>query len=159
MQETRTYYVYIMASASRVLYTGVTNDLARRVWEHKQKLVPGFTRKYNVMRLVYCYVEPSRDIDAVERETSLLLRKIAKDMLDYCLDAFGFRKKNYEILAEFKGAVLEGQKCVHPLVKRDSVLILAPFVTLEAGTGAVHIAPGHGQEDYEIGLRWFILYG
>ena len=79
---------------------------------------------------------------------------VAKDMLDYCLDAFGFKNKKYEILDEFKGAVLEGQKCVHPLIKRDSVLILAPFVTLEAGTGAVHIAPGHGQEDYEIGLEY-----
>ena len=79
---------------------------------------------------------------------------VAKDMLDYCLDAFGHRGKPYEILDEFKGAVLEGQKCMHPLVNRHSVLILAPFVTLEAGTGAVHIAPGHGQEDYEIGLEY-----
>lgn len=79
---------------------------------------------------------------------------VAKDMLDYCLDAFGYKNKDYKILDEFQGSVLEGQKCVHPLVKRDSVLILAPFVTLEAGTGAVHIAPGHGQEDYEIGLKY-----
>lgn len=79
---------------------------------------------------------------------------VAKDMLDYCLEAFGHRGKPYEILDEFKGEVLEGQKCVHPLVKRNSLLILAPFVTLEAGTGAVHIAPGHGQEDYEIGLEY-----
>ena len=64
------------------------------------------------------------------------------------------KNKKYEILDEFKGAVLEGQKCVHPLIKRNSLLILAPFVTLEAGTGAVHIAPGHGQEDYEIGLEY-----
>ncbi len=79
---------------------------------------------------------------------------LAKDMLDYCLDAFGFRNNKYEIIAEFKGEVLEGQKCVHPLIKRESIMILAPFVTLEAGTGAVHIAPGHGQEDYEIGLEY-----
>lgn len=49
----RTYHVYIMASASRVLYTGVTNDLARRVWEHKQKRVPGFSARYRVTELVY----------------------------------------------------------------------------------------------------------
>ena len=49
----RTYYVYIMASRSRVLYTGVTNDLARRVNEHKRGLVSGFTRKYHITRLVY----------------------------------------------------------------------------------------------------------
>jgi isoleucyl-tRNA synthetase len=89
---------------------------------------------------------------AVKIDNEVLI--VAKDMLDYCLEAFGYRDKKYEILDEFKGAVLEGQKCVHPLIKRNSLLILAPFVTLEAGTGAVHIAPGHGQEDYEIGLEY-----
>ncbi|MBP8985164.1 MAG: isoleucine--tRNA ligase [Syntrophobacterales bacterium] len=77
---------------------------------------------------------------------------LAKDLVDYCMDAFGF--KQYEIIAEFPGAVLEGLKTKHPFLDRESVLILAPFVTLDAGTGAVHIAPGHGQEDYEIGLEY-----
>jgi len=49
---------------------------------------------------------------------------------------------------------LEGQRARHPLYDRESVLILAPFVTLDAGTGLVHIAPGHGQEDYEIGMEY-----
>ncbi len=49
----KTYCVYILASASGVLYVGVTNSLMRRVWEHKQKLVPGFTAQYNVTKLVY----------------------------------------------------------------------------------------------------------
>jgi putative endonuclease len=47
------YYVYMTASISKVLYVGVTNDLVRRIWEHKEKLVSGFTDKYNVNRLVY----------------------------------------------------------------------------------------------------------
>ncbi|MGQ9545819.1 MAG: GIY-YIG nuclease family protein [Dehalococcoidia bacterium] len=47
------YYVYIMTSSSRTLYTGVTGDLVRRVYEHKNKLNEGFTRKYNITRLVY----------------------------------------------------------------------------------------------------------
>jgi putative endonuclease len=47
------YYVYIMASKSRVLYVGVTNDLQRRVEQHKQKLVESFTARYNITRLVY----------------------------------------------------------------------------------------------------------
>jgi putative endonuclease len=46
--------VYVLSSASGVLYTGVTNNLARRVEQHKLKLIPGFTQKYNVTRLV-CY--------------------------------------------------------------------------------------------------------
>ena len=49
----RLYYVYILASASRVLYTGMTNDLKRRVHEHKQKEIAGFTQKYNVTQLMY----------------------------------------------------------------------------------------------------------
>ncbi len=56
------YYVYIMASKSRVLYTGVTNNLERRVDEHKNKLVEGFTSKYNVNRLVY--FEETNDVNA-----------------------------------------------------------------------------------------------
>ncbi len=48
------YYVYILTNSNnRVLYTGVTNDLKRRVYEHKEKLVKGFTKKYNVSKLVY----------------------------------------------------------------------------------------------------------
>jgi len=79
---------------------------------------------------------------------------LAKELIDYCLDAFGYRGAPHEIIDEFKGTALEGVKCRHPLYDRESVLIVAPFVTLEAGTGCVHIAPGHGQEDYEIGLHY-----
>lgn len=66
----RTFYVYIMASRSRVLYVGVTNDLRRRVNEHKQSSVPGFTTRYRVTRLVY--FEQFADIpDAIAREKEL----------------------------------------------------------------------------------------
>jgi len=66
----RTYYVYIMVSRSRVLYVGVTRDLTGRVSEHKQKLVPGFTARYNVNRLVY--YEDFRDIRAaIAREKQI----------------------------------------------------------------------------------------
>jgi len=48
------FYIYILTNQiNTVLYTGVTNDLKRRVYEHKEKLVPGFTQKYNVDKLVY----------------------------------------------------------------------------------------------------------
>lgn len=87
---------------------------------------------------------------AVKTQGEVLI--VAKELVGYCMDAFGY--KEYEIIDEFPGEVLEGQKCRHPFIDRESVLILAPFVTLEAGTGLVHIAPGHGQEDYEIGLEY-----
>ena len=48
------YYVYIMTNKrNTVLYTGVTNDLKRRIYEHKEKLIDGFTKKYNIINLVY----------------------------------------------------------------------------------------------------------
>jgi putative endonuclease len=55
-------YVYIMTNRSRTLYTGVTNDLQRRVFEHKRKLADGFTKKYDITRLVW--YEESHDIRA-----------------------------------------------------------------------------------------------
>ena len=66
----KTFHVYILASKTRVLYVGVTSDLTRRLYEHKQKLVPGFTSPYNVDRLVY--VEPTGDaLAAIAREKQI----------------------------------------------------------------------------------------
>ena len=74
------YYVYIMTNRSKTLYTGVTNDLVRRVYEHKNKLVKGFTQKYNIARLVYYDI--TGDVHAaIQREKQikgwLRKRKIA----------------------------------------------------------------------------------
>lgn len=65
----RHYYVYIMASRSKSLYIGVTNDLRRRVEQHKQQTT-GFTAKYNITRLVY-FEETSDIRAAIEREKQL----------------------------------------------------------------------------------------
>ena len=66
----RQFYVYIMASNSKVIYTGVTNDLIRRVHEHKQKVIPGFTKKYAVNTLVY-YEETVDPTSAITREKQI----------------------------------------------------------------------------------------
>jgi len=64
------YHVYILASANGVLHTGVTNDLERRVQQHKQKLVPGFTARHDVVRLVF--FEPhSNTRAAIAREKQI----------------------------------------------------------------------------------------
>ena len=67
----KSYYVYIMANARNgTLYIGVTNDMIRRAWEHREGLVPGFTQKYGVRLLVY--YEIFGDIgEAIYRETRL----------------------------------------------------------------------------------------
>ena len=64
------YYVYVMASHFKAIYIGVTNNLERRVYEHKHKLADGFTSKYNINKLVY--FEVSEDvISAITREKQL----------------------------------------------------------------------------------------
>jgi putative endonuclease len=64
------YYVYIMTNGSRTLYTGVTDDLIRRVYEHKNKLIEGFTKKYNITRLVH-YAITSDVQAAIQREKQI----------------------------------------------------------------------------------------
>ncbi len=61
------YYVYIMSNISKTLYTGVTRDLQRRVYQHKTKEVDGFTRRYNITMLVY-FEETSDVLSAIARE-------------------------------------------------------------------------------------------
>ena len=61
------YYVYIVTNKTKTLYTGMTNNLSRRMYEHKMKLIDGFTKKYNMTNLVY-YEEFSDVRYAIERE-------------------------------------------------------------------------------------------
>ena len=68
--ESRSFYVYIMGSKFGVLYIGVTNNLERRVEEHREGLIPGFTKKYRVRRLLY-FEEFDRSADAIAREKQI----------------------------------------------------------------------------------------
>ena len=78
---------------------------------------------------------------------------LAGELVETCMKAFGF--SDFSILTEIRADRLEGKKCRHPIYDRESLIILGSHVTLDAGTGCVHTAPGHGREDYEVGL----LYG
>ncbi|MDQ6990674.1 MAG: isoleucine--tRNA ligase [Mariprofundaceae bacterium] len=61
-----------------------------------------------------------------------------------------------DVIAHFKGSQLENRKFRHPYLDQDAPILLGDHVTLEAGTGCVHTAPGHGQEDYEVSLKYGI---
>ncbi len=78
----KTYYVYIMASRKNgTLYIGVTNDVARRAYEHREGLLPGFTKRYGVKVLVH--MEPFNDIStAIQREKSLEVAACLEDRPD-----------------------------------------------------------------------------
>ena len=77
---------------------------------------------------------------------------MASRLAAVCMDSFGL--EGWEILTTIEAKDLEGVKATHPLYDRDSVGVLADYVTLETGTGLVHTAPGHGREDYETGLAY-----
>jgi isoleucyl-tRNA synthetase len=77
---------------------------------------------------------------------------LARELAPAALEKFGI--KEYETLLTFKGSELEGLNFRHPFLDRLSPVLAGEHVTLEAGTGIVHTAPGHGQEDYEIGQKY-----
>ena len=95
MQAQNQYHVYIMTNKSRTLYTGITNNIRKRVYEHKNKLIPGFTKKYNISRLIY--FETFGDVySAIAREKTIkgwlrkkkigLIRKTNPDWKDLAED-------------------------------------------------------------------------
>ncbi len=80
---------------------------------------------------------------------------IAQDLIKDCMKKIAYTEEDYTITAGgWTGAELEGIICRHPWIDRDVNTILGEHVTLEQGTGVVHTAPGHGEEDYEMGLKY-----
>jgi isoleucyl-tRNA synthetase len=77
---------------------------------------------------------------------------VALELLKATADKLGW--SDPKVIAGFRGDKLEGAIFRHPFLERDSLGILAGHVTLEQGTGAVHTAPGHGQEDFEVGAKY-----
>ncbi len=77
---------------------------------------------------------------------------VASGLVDSLTDKFGW--EGTEVIKTFFFDEISGLKARHPFIDRDSVILPAEYVTLEAGTGCVHIAPGHGQDDYELGLKY-----
>ncbi len=97
-------------------------------------------------------VNPGFEYILMHGEGSNELLLVAKDLADECAKKFGYVK--YDALLTFYGLELEGLNFRHPFLDRLSPVLVGEHVTLEAGTGIVHTAPGHGQEDYEIGQKY-----
>jgi isoleucyl-tRNA synthetase len=95
--------------------------------------------------LPYVLVEAHLDAGTV-------LLVLAEGLAEAALARYGARQS--AILARFEGRLLEGLTLQHPFLDRRVPVILADYVTLDAGTGAVHTAPAHGQDDYQSGLRY-----
>jgi isoleucyl-tRNA synthetase len=98
-------------------------------------------------------LHPQFDYAAVEIDSGDVYI-LARELVAGCMKTFGV--SDFRVLGDLKAADLERKRCRHPLYDRDSLIILGTHVTLEAGTGCVHTAPGHGREDYEVGLEYGI---
>jgi isoleucyl-tRNA synthetase len=94
-------------------------------------------------------VHPDLEYAAMDLGDEVLV--MAADLAPGLLSQWGLTGRE---IFKVRGRKLEGAVCRHPWLERDSQVILANYVTLEAGTGLVHIAPGHGQEDYDSGRKY-----
>lgn len=92
------------------------------------------------------------DFDYVAAQVNQQVYIVAKQLAAAVFAKLGM--PDYHVLCEFKGQDLEHLKARHPFLEQESLLVVGPHVTLEQGTGAVHTAPAHGQEDFEVGERY-----
>ncbi|MBN1879487.1 isoleucine--tRNA ligase [bacterium] len=126
------------------------------------KAIPELASKMNVFVIIWTTtpwtlpsnlavaVHPTLDYIAFTNGSDIYI--VAESLYRETVQACGFSSPS--ILARFKGRSLDGFNCRHPFYDRDSKLVLADYVTFETGTGCVHTAPGHGQEDYETGRKY-----
>lgn len=124
------------------------------------KIIPSLTAK-NIFLVIWTTtpwtlpankaiaLHPEYDYVACECKEEVYV--VAKELLSNFEQILG---NKCNIMAEFKGSALDGVICEHPFEDWDSIVRMADFVALDTGTGLVHIAPGHGQEDYELGLKY-----
>ncbi|RJQ81940.1 MAG: isoleucine--tRNA ligase [Desulfobacteraceae bacterium] len=96
-------------------------------------------------------VHPEFEYVAVEAAGDQVLI-LAKELVSQCMAAFGIA--DYKILGPLDPRRLENRRCHHPFYDRESIIVLGEHVTLEAGSGCVHTAPGHGREDYDVGVKY-----
>ncbi len=115
-----------------------------------EKFVIWTTTPWTIPANLAICLNPDLEYAVVQTEKGkFVFLQALKDML---CDKFGFETR--DVVETFKGRKLEGITTKHPLYDRTSVVILGDHVTEEAGTGCVHTAPGHGVEDFEVGMKY-----
>ncbi|MGC9946682.1 MAG: isoleucine--tRNA ligase [Bryobacteraceae bacterium] len=123
-------------------------------WTIPANMAIAFHPKYEYAAVEPHHTEPHHTEPRPSGSGPAPIYIVAADLLNVTAEKCGWT--GYEVLARFPGARLEGTVFHHPFLERDSLGILADHVTLEQGTGAVHTAPGHGQEDYVVGRQYGI---
>ncbi len=129
--------------------SGVMPDLAGK----SVSLVIWTTTPWTIPANLAIAVHPDFEYSAVDIGDGRVLI-LARELVESCMKTFGI--DNYTIMGAVAAGDLERKRCVHPLYDRESLIVLGRHVTLDVGTGCVHTAPGHGREDYEVGLEYGI---
>ncbi|MCL1804881.1 MAG: isoleucine--tRNA ligase [Clostridiales bacterium] len=122
-----------------------TKDVSVVIWTTTPWTIPANLAVCFHPELTYVVAEAARE-DKKERYL------VAEALLESFAGACGL--SDLHIMESIQGKELEGLICRHPYLDRDSLMILGEHVTTEAGTGCVHTAPGHGAEDFEMGVKY-----
>ncbi|MDD3012710.1 MAG: isoleucine--tRNA ligase [Candidatus Gastranaerophilales bacterium] len=125
----------------------LTNPLSVVIWTTTPWTLPANLAIALHPRLQYVFVK---------KEDSDEVYIVGVDLLESFANGVGWEENSYKILGSTTGEKLEYLNARHPFFDRNSLIILGEHVTTEAGTGAVHTAPGHGLEDYEVGNKYKI---
>jgi len=126
-------------------------DVLRALGGRPASLVIWTTTPWTLPANLAIAVHPDATYTAVELDGQALI--VARPLLDAFLRLPGVTGRGNPLPVDIAGRQLEGAVARHPWIDRDAVVLLADFVAMDAGTGLVHIAPGHGEEDYELGRR------
>ena len=126
------------------------NRLGVSIPDQKAYIVIWTTTPWTIPANLAVALHPDLDYVLVSINGSAYI--LAEGLLEEVSKKLGWENPN--VLKKFRQESLKGLKALHPFIDRPSPLLPGEHVTLEAGTGVVHIAPGHGQEDYELGLKF-----
>ncbi len=127
------------------------SDLIPGIGDKAVSVVIWTTTPWTIPANLAITLHPAFVYSAVQTEDNEVLI-LAKELVEGLMNEFGIAR--YTLLGDMNAADLEERACRHPLYDRESKLILGDHVTLDAGTGCVHTAPGHGADDYIVGQRY-----
>jgi isoleucyl-tRNA synthetase len=125
--------------------------LARALGGRRASLVIWTTTPWTLPANLAIAAHPAETYAVVERGDEALI--VARPLVEAFLRLDGVRGHAKDMPLAVSGADLEGTLCRHPWIDRDVPVVTADFVAMDTGTGLVHIAPGHGEEDYELGRK------
>ncbi len=132
------------------IYVSFTVSNGNEVLENTEKFVIWTTTPWTIPANLAIAVHPELEYSVVKTGGEKFI--VATELVDTLAEEFGW--EDTEIVKTLTGSKLEGVKAVHPLYERESLVVLGEHVNLEAGTGCVHTAPGHGEDDFVVGQQY-----